>query len=78
MPDTKYDQMSMESIKRLEKLVNSCDKHSIKTAVTAMGFIKGAFYTKQISDEEQAKRMDMVNKMTTEFINKCSCGTRFK
>lgn len=78
MTNAKYDHMSIQSIKRLEKLVNQCDKHSIKTAVTAMGFIKGAFYQNEISDEEQAKRMDMVSAMTTKFINECSCGTRFK
>lgn len=78
MPMSNYDYMSNQSIKRLKRLVDQCDKHSIKTATTAMGFIKGAFYTNQISDEEQAKRMDQVNDLTTKFINECSCGTRFK
>ena len=78
MTDTKYDIMSLQSIKRLEKLINQCDKHAMKTAVTATGFITGAFYTKEISDEEQAIRMDQVNDLTTKFIRECSCGTKFK
>lgn len=78
MSTTNYNYISTQSIKRLKNLINQCDKHSIKTAVTAMGFIKGAFYTDQISDEEQAKRMDQVNALTTKFINECSCGTKFK
>lgn len=78
MPTTNYDQMSIQSVKRLKNLVDQCNKHSIKTAVTAMGFIKGAYYTNQISDDEQAKRMDTINDLTTKFINECSCGTKFK
>lgn len=68
MPPSNYDYMSIQSIKRLKNLVDQCDKHSIKTAITAMGFIKGAFYTNQISDEEQARRMDQVNALVTKFI----------
>lgn len=68
MPTSNYDYMSTQSIKRLKNLVDQCDKHSIKIATTAMGFIKGAFYTNQISDEEQARRMDQVNALVTKFI----------
>lgn len=62
----------------LEKNMEKCAPTSIKVAVNAIANTVSTFKNNEIDKEEAKKRIDKINKLTTKFLDNCSCSKRLR